>query len=366
MSARDYTRLPLRHLVELVVDASDATALNEFHQNRPVFGWNGAANLRCAEFIDCLRKAALDRGEGDVACRAYDLCVAKFSNLPDGVDKRRGDGPDCRTYFDAFLRTCSETSASGGALPIINAERRAANRLQGLVARHYRLSMLECLRNGRSRMSRYVWSLPAGSISLMMPRHLHGKDRRVWLESHVSDPDPTRPGERNRIQSIVDDEFSGAPEIPYDETRLYGASHEHLPGPSRILSIGLPNAVAEEKAKNIEAQRPAVRALGSGRLHEMILRIFEDISNGEYRAAAIAEHYGLSKATFSRFAGGHWKNTGAGQPSRSVLPDLWRNAAHVVSTVPDLIQAVREAGVWQSVARVVSPTPSFSGETQKP
>lgn len=76
----------------------------------------------------------------------------------------------------------------------------------------------------------------------------------------------------------------------------------------------------------------------------MILRIFSDLSQGDFKAVGIAELYGISKATVSRFAGNTWFKQ---KKDKKVLqiPDLWQNTAGVLAGNPEYMEIVLTSGV---------------------
>jgi hypothetical protein len=102
--------------------------------------------------------------------------------------------------------------------------------------------------------------------------------------------------------------------------------------------------------------------LGPEKLQAMIRRIFDGLADEQYCLVQVAEQYGLSKATLSRFAGIRW---GSGSdPLASPVPDLWRNTAKVIGNDPDLVEAARHAGVWQQIELVTQdqPAPASPGK----
>ena len=105
-----------------------------------------------------------------------------------------------------------------------------------------------------------------------------------------------------------------------------------------------------EKTADIEIQRRSIRNLGKPTLKKLILRIFRDIRNGDYKDGNIAKAFGLSKATFSRFAGSSW------YMQKSNIPDLWINTAYVLSNNSDFKQIAVETGFWEQVKAVVEKT----------
>ena len=115
-------------------------------------------------------------------------------------------------------------------------------------------------------------------------------------------------------------------------------------------------AVADEKARNISFQRPSIRELGQDRLRSMVLEIFDALQEDEIEDGRMADKYGLSKATFSRFAGVRW------QDGNGIIPDLWCNTAHVLAGHPVFNEAAQESGVWARVQAAVNPAASEIGK----
>ena len=116
--------------------------------------------------------------------------------------------------------------------------------------------------------------------------------------------------------------------------------------------------VAEEKAANIQQQRRSIRKLGKTKLKKMILQIFGDIICDDYRDSEIAKDFGLTKATFSRFAGSRWNQTGFS------IPDLWRNTAQVLIYHPIFRQVVKDTGFWDVVAAKVKKSPFYNNKAR--
>ena len=55
---------------------------------------------------------------------------------------------------------------------------------------------------------------------------------------------------------------------------------------------------------------------------------------------SIANEFGISKATYSRFAGRDWKNNNNGE-----VPDLWKNIAQIVTSNHILLETAISVGV---------------------
>lgn len=347
----DYQALSLPGLLERIVHHSDQEALSELHQERTVFNHNGSGPLLLVRFVDCLRLDAQPQWNGK-AEDAYSLTIDKFSRLSDGEHDvhHRQTGVDSRHYFRPVLDSCSSSVSCGE----IDAELRAASLLQGMVKRHFRLSLLECHRNGSK--TRYSWRISGKDVQVLMPRHLVGRERRLWLEKHIPDANPQRPGEAQRIQRIVDEQFAGAGPVPFDDAirhHICGPGTGHSPRPpwanlDRIRVDGLAAAVADEKVGHIDRLRPGIRRLGETRLRSLIHHIFDAVSEDEYREGLIAKQFGLTKPTFSRFAGSQWKRRERNR-NHFDIPDLWKNTAFVLASIPEFSDVARAVGVWRSV-----------------
>jgi hypothetical protein len=75
----------------------------------------------------------------------------------------------------------------------------------------------------------------------------------------------------------------------------------------------------------------------------MILQIFDELPNDNYKDARIAREFNLSKATFSRFAGSKWSQ------NDSQIPDLWLNTAQIISKHDIFKELAEKAGLWEKV-----------------
>ncbi len=354
-TADAWRKVGLVSLVRAIAVAADEAALNELHASRTVFQHDGSVCL-LAGYVDRLRADAMGWCPAPVADGAYNMTVDKFSRLPDNRERQRRDNTtDCRCYFFSYLSFLGERNVPEGYWETIEGERVASRILQRHVRRHFRLSVLECRRHGF--MTRYVWRLPQGSMTLLMPRDISGSERRRWLRRHVRDVDPTRPGERTRVQAIIDGQVGGNRHVSIDH--MAGLPQpRNGPSPASSLLDGLANGeertdlgrvVAEEKADAVDDQRPAIRALGADALRRLVLRIFSDLSEGCLDSSRVADEFNLSRATLSRFAGTRWQRR-----TSPTVPDLYRNTARLLVRDPDFILAARAAGVWPCVRRIAN------------
>lgn len=229
-------------------------------------------------------------------------------------------------------------------------ETHAAAILQRFVRRHFLLSLLEAKRSTNEFWSRYAWRIGKYSICVWLPKFLKGRDRRAWLEENVKNPDPTRLDEHERIQRFIGGRFANMAFVPLQDS-LHEDPTDAIIDESLDRSqfgFSLARFVADEKSADIENQRRSIQNLGTDKLKQLVLRIFEDLDAGTFQDHRIAEDFGLSKSTFSRFAGSQWQASDTNK-----IPDLWLNTAQVLSTRPEFKEAAVEAGVWGEVEKAL-------------
>lgn len=362
---RPYQAYSLPDLVERIVYQNDRHALDEFHNHRTLFHFKNENQLLFAQYVDRHRESAINTNSHapnaeELADIAYNLTIDKFTNLPADVnsDQRiyqntdqivKQKGSDCRYYFSAFLRRIQKVFQSNPSISNLEREAISAKLMQGLVRRHFQFSLQEARRKSNPLWSKYYWQKGGRKFSVWLPVSIKGKKRGEWLEKHIKDFDPDRPSEKQRIQTIINRAFSNIRIVPFnddeasDVVNFYPYLEEN-----RSTGIPLSKLVAEEKAENIEKQRRSIKNLGPERLKGLVLKIFEYISCDEAKDSFLAKEYGLSKATFSRFAGSRWKGDEA-----SKIPDLWLNTAHVLSNHPAFKEIYRNTDIWQQVTSIL-------------
>ena len=357
--------LSLLGLARLITADSSSAALEEFLL-RPLFRTREKPRLRLHEYLEAFRIWASGRTYPhsktfETADKAYDMTMDKFTNLPSASEfseqspqsvgrKLKRSGPDCRYYWRAFLNHMEQEFANNPPGSKLEEETQAAAILQRFVRRHFLLSLLEAKRSTNEFWSRYTWRIGDYSICVWLPKFLKGRDRRAWLEEKVKDPDPTRLGERERIQRIIGGKFATMAYVPLQEG-LHEDTTDAIIDESLDRShfgFSLARFVADEKSADIENQRRSIKNLGAERLKQLVLRIFEDLDADTFQDHRIAEDFGLSKSTFSRFAGSQWQASDTDK-----IPDLWLNTAQVLSTRPEFKEAAVEAGVWGEVEKAL-------------
>jgi len=374
---RPYEKIPLTQLVRAVVQRRDRLALRELHQYRKVFRLRSGRCVLLAEFLLDLKDRDLTfqwcGRDPVVVDQVYDLTLAKFHDLPSPSSEGRtvapSQGPDCRHYFRAFGEHITREFERRPPKNAIDAEIRAADALQRLVTRHFYLSCLECSRRAAKLVRRYMWKVNGGQLVLWLPVEMSGSHCRRWLQENVPDADPARPGEPDRVQAIIDRRLARRRILSLDQLQERGVhpGTETIAAPEtwaeEVSTTGLADVVAEEKAENIDEQRPSIRSLGASRLRELIRAVFESLTEDRYHAERMAAEFGLSKATFSRFAGCNWRQEGDNAATNHP-PDLLRNTAHVLASHEDFVALAREAGVWGRVREVILDVDSEKGATK--
>ena len=354
---RPYENLPLTELARKIATSGHRTALEEFHKYRTPFQIRGSRRITFTQFLDAIFNEAwlmnAAANINDVWQGAQDLTVDKFSLIPrknsDSSDQQYyHSGPDCRNYFAAFAKYAKKEI--NPKLTRARKEIQSAGMLQKFVTRHAYLSCLECKRQAQKLIRRYNWIIGNHILILWIPYEVPGPRCKTWLEENIPDVDPTRPDERQRVQGIIDQLLTRRKILSLDA--LNGKSKK-IPAPASAVSsliceelsaTALSDVVAAEKAVNIVAQRTAIRNLGPDRLKQMIHNVFESLLSEQYTEAKIAGDFGLSMATFSRFAGSRWSNGDEIDPAN--VPDLWRNTAHILANHPQFMDAARKSATW--------------------
>jgi len=365
--------MPLLDLVDRVAREADSRALEEIHSFRRPFRSPDRGVMSFIEYVSGLRETPRAweycHNDGFVLDVAFDLVVEKFSSLPNPADKRwqfhqRSDESvkqtqtDCRYYFEAFLTHVEGRLELWRSLSAVERESELEWSLTRHVKRHFYLSCLEALRRTRRLETRYVWHVNGGSLCLWLPRDIAGSKRRDWLEQHVKDVNLSQPGERERVQARI--HRMAFKRRIFSFSDLHGGGRQiraTVPEPSanieRAISVdGLAETVAKEKADSIHRRGRAIQQLGKQRLMQMVGVIFDNLSHDLYKPAHVAREFGLDKATFSRFAGTRWLQSGNRAGSNSI-PDLWLNVAQTLAKHPAFREAAQEYGVWSGVVDVL-------------
>ena len=343
---------PLVLLLEQIVFFNDEQALRELHDRRTPCRWNGE-HVSLFEYIQALSRTAMVwrrvGGNQEALEDALALTVEKLTNVPESDPDRsplKSHGPDRRVLYREVLRDVVEVRAEHPDLDPFELEDVVASMLQKAAARALRFSCLEAKRSRNPLRTRYAWWLGEKALNLWMPVSMSGVGRRAWLEANVDDPDPYRPQERERVQAIVDARLGVPRHVELDHAAA-GSRPRSAGGPVQTLIQreigvrGMAAVVAEEKADNIDRLRPSIQMMGPGPLEAIIHRVFRELGEGSFEAKTVAESFGLSEPTLSRFVG-----VKRSRPQGFRLPDLWRNVAALLRAgCPVFVQAVEQAGL---------------------
>lgn len=349
-------------LVRQIVEDTDKLALKVLLDTRRLFCLKDQPPLSLPEFLMKLRDRMAppkyyDAEDGKLADCTYDLTLAKYANLPDLQNENSnsnkysliGTMVDCRNYYRAFLNSMQLKKRQGIFSNPFKEESYAGKSLQSLVYKNFSRSKMECRRKSPFSI-RYTLEVKGRRITLWYPSYMTAKEFREWLEKNVKDVNPNNPNEQSRIQSLINANLS----------RTYIVSMD-VPGVDRNLGMeeelssselqeghmfvdSLAETVAREKARNIQILRPGIRKLGEKTIERLVLQIFSDLSDGGYKVTRIAEQYGISKATLSRFAGSKWFEKTQGDELVGI-PDLWKNTAEILGGTPTFMETVVTSGV---------------------
>ena len=358
---RPYQNVSIIELAQLIVHDKDREALKELHDHRRLFRFRKGNSLLFAQFIESLCNShwalSLACFDYNLLERTYDLMIDRFSNLPcDSKAAAIGadHGSDCRYYFQSFLVQMEKESTKNHEYNDFEREMLAVKILQDTVTRQFVYCCREAKRMQNPTRSRYKWVLPNGTLVVWMPVAISGNERRAWLDGHVNDPDPKRDGEQQRVQQIVDCELGtvciNSLEDLHELSAVELINNNNIPPSSgcQIDIKGLAETIVDEKAKNIHLLRPSIRVLGRTKLRKLIYKIFHEIIEGNYEEKKLADLFGLSQATFSRFAGSRWQVSVNVRP-----PDLWTNLAQALTTNKTLVETAEKCGIWQKVKQII-------------
>ncbi len=363
----DFRSVSLGVLCEHIAKGSVA-ALDEFLTNRRVFPGRAEPPkaLLFGPYVELIRQKTLKAGwwqsKGtEFVDRSVELLIARFTNLPSSETAPDSAAPeenqedaevdgcnvDRRVYFKAFLASLTKHSRENSVAGELERERREAFLMQGFLWRQFFYCLQEAGREANQLMNRYAWDFGSGRIIVWFPKSFSGRPRKLWLEEHVGQPDLTKDGELERIQAIIDEHFGRQMQFSIDEhfaDRLAGS----LSPPDAGLKVEdggtMRHLIAHEKAAEAKKLPPAIRSLGYDRIVELVITILDNIVSELCSDVEIARRFGLSTATFSRFAGRQrwdkWREDRENPP-----PHLAVNSARALRKHRDFIETAREMGL---------------------
>ncbi|NUM53452.1 MAG: hypothetical protein HUU46_07400 [Candidatus Hydrogenedentes bacterium] len=375
----DYAGMSLLALLMAITWLGDRDALSELIHYRTIFQFGTQRSLLLLDFISRLVGDRMDHARNrttELWERAHDSTVMKFTSTvafceteeskkgkKEEADEEDADVEsrpkwrvDCRLYYRALLNEILCENAVTNARSALETELAAARAFQKFVLRQLNFAYLEACRKADPFVSRYTWHIDGrGSLTVRLPKYLHGKDRKPWLERNVDDPDPQRPGERDRIQAIIREKLP-IPRFCSMEKNAYTTVRSQLPGADDKLEKAMrPNmvdCVAKKTAESLDRQRNAIRKLGNQDLEALVKALLENALSGERTLESIAAEFGVSKATLSRFFGRDWSKGDKGVDTK--VPDLVRIVAAIVSSDEVFMEVAAEAGVLGAAREIVN------------
>ena len=365
MDNSTYSKLPTAELIKRIASYADERALSEFLSHRKLLWLEGAWNL-LPEFLWKLRQKKFrpyisTRGSNDASDEkvdlVYDRMLQKFSALKPAVGTPATDGPYCNQQYIRLSGKISESRANQPDQLQLQEEAEVGRLFRNLVIRQISYSWLEVCRIADQSYARYRWKLGANFMELKRPRWMKGHAFRKWLEQNIDHPDSNRKGEKERIQNEIYETFGFRKTVSLENMEGRKLALSITPDPVQVeeqqyLATNLYATIADEKADKLHEQRPAIRKLGKKRLRRLVLRILNDCIDTGHKDVHIAREFNLSKATFSRFAGRDWQMDNEGKDSM-VVPDLWRNMAHVLSQNPYYVEPTIRLGVKGTIDTIV-------------
>lgn len=360
-------------LIDCIVNLSDFKALHELLINRKLFYYKNK-QLVLSEFVWQLREK-LSKNPGskklvidEIVDETYDLTLSKFINLPakiidsSGFDKNNIESVkpkqvDCRNYYRPIVKIIKEWRGKNPNASELEEEMLVGTILQKLVVKHFYLSRKECLRKNRPFSVRYDWKTGGKIITLWYPIEIGPKLLKEWLKKRIKKSDLNDSGLGARLQSEIDRSFFVGRRVDLDNKFIESGPRTDPDNglDTSDINHNLANIVAAEKVNNIENLRPSIQSLGKEILGQLIQRIFRDLADEIFEDIKIAKDFGISKATFSRFAGSHWQKR-LEHDKEVVIPDLWKNTAKIIASDSIFIEAASEAGVMKNITKVLSIT----------
>jgi len=252
---------------------------------------------------------------------------------------------DCRNYYREYVEEVTSSFRKKPPANETERELREAELMRHFVRRQLRYCLKEARREANPLSSRYRWKTDEWDITVSFPTAFAGDARRKWLQEHVGRPDMSKPWEKERIQALIDEEFGRpnlVPMTPSSEKRA--AKKQSSPSASieKTELKGMRRFVADEKAARIKDQPPKIRELGKRKLRRLVLAVLENWESEEKSDADLALEFGLSTATYSRFAG---------KKRRGKKAILVVNIARIMKANPVFLEAARHAGFLRRIAK---------------
>lgn len=345
LNKNKYSFLPTFELIERISIQKDVEALNYFISNRKLLSFGKKRvllpdylqKLRTSNYYSYIRISHRETHLEEKLDLIYDRTLQKFSVLKDYSNEK--DGPHCDKQYESLLMQLNNYRVTNPNHSEFEIEKEIETRFKNMVIRHLSYSWLEVCRITNRLYQRYPWEFPNGTIELKKPRGIDGRDFKRWLKENISNPDPTLKNEKYRIQKEIDDWFGHSAFIDFDS--IANVKHgQYDYEETEQYPEDLSTLVAVEKSANLNKLRPSIRSLGEEKVKQFVKKILEAILYNENNDISIANEFGISKATYSRFAGRDWNSNINGE-----VPDLWKNLAKIVVSNPILLENAIKLGI---------------------
>jgi hypothetical protein len=333
-------------LIERIVEQREKCCTHELFLNRYIHEPKTNELMTPCQYL--IHLSEIDRKKGNEYCNeTFQHAYNKFMNMDETHSRK---AINCiHTYKRMLIRIRKELSLHS-ELSQLEIEGKVQSTLCTFIGWQYNKSKLDILRK-YCPYTRYSWAVHGGKIQLWMPRILRGRDRNKWLQLNISNPDPNRVGEADRIQRVIDS-------VPYTDFVRYVAEKRVFKTPKNGMTYpellrlgqlkGYDVALANEKTSpsSFKQQRPKIQELGKKKLKQLILRIFHDLVEDKFIAKQVGAEYGLKAPTLSRFAGMGWMNK-LDNGKRIIIPDLWNNLAQLLSHDEEFLNNLKDLNFWE-------------------
>ncbi len=349
----NYSDLSTLMLIEKIVNDADQNILNYFISNRKLLWYKGKRVL-LPEYLYELKNInyypfiSITSNEKHLDLKldlTYDRAIKKFIELS---SEEENEGPFCDKQYQSLVKQLNDYKRGNPNCSELELESECERRFQKMVIRHLSYSWLEVCRSSNRLYQRYRWELPTGTVEVKKPQHIDGRSFNRWLVKHVEEPNPVSKREKCRIQKIIDDWFGVLGEIdssdieyklkeesdPYDTIEKY---------PEDFISM-----IASEKASSVKILRPAISKIGKSQVYLLVKKILESLQFDDSKDSQIQQEFGLSKSTYSRFAGKEWREKNNGE-----VPDLWKNIATIVTKDPIISEHAESIGVNKAILKLL-------------
>jgi len=275
----------------------------------------------------------------------YDRTLQKFTVLK--INKDKLEGPFCDKQYETLYKQITNNKDLSYTQSQLEQELEIESLFKKMVIRHLKFSWLEVCRQTNRLYQRYRWEVDGGTIELKKPLRIDGREFTKWLSTHIDNPKSCAKDEKHRIQKEVDDWFGKSIEIDYSKIKNIQSGNLDPITETERYSEDFTTLIADEKSRNLIKLRPAIRDLGADNVKELVKKIVDDHIYEKNNDVSNVREFGISKATYSRFAGRNWE-----QDNNGKVPDLWKNIAEVVANDPVFYEIAISIGIKAIIDKI--------------